>query len=140
MNVQRFLSLFSHNLCIIMPNLISSVCDCLILTCGIPSDEWNSCPECLSFTFSLHPFVQLDCITDANIYWPVWHLFVGGLEFQASTPFGRQQISNALTMRILRRLDHSWHALIIMLCISALHLNGARKNPMCPLFLSNSPL
>lgn len=31
LNVQRFLSLFSFNLCLIMPNLIICACDCLVL-------------------------------------------------------------------------------------------------------------
>lgn len=84
-------------------------------------------------------FIQHDYITDANVCW-VWYFLVGGLEFQTSTRIRMLQIHKAnyvdhRGMGLTCWDWHGWRALIIMLWISAVHLNWARNNPMPPLFL-----
>lgn len=84
----------------------------------------------LLFALFLPPFVQCGDITDANIFWLAWHLLVGGPEFQTFTHIGKAAGTVTLTMWIiLRRLGHSWHALIIMLCVSAVRLNRGLQQP-----------
>lgn len=62
-------------------------------------DNPDSCPNCLCCSaFICLSLCSNGYITDTNICWLAWHLFVGGQEFQTFTPIGETARKAMLTM------------------------------------------